>query len=306
MTSKLMKPWGIYLQIPAGFPVQGGITVRDSSTVAPFGADNQYLEVEGREEGGNGFAFPRNESPSGKKLITVSFDLYWDSANTDSYMRWTLRGDNATNNLRPLHRIDIGGGANDITIVESGATGPQINEDTVHRFDIVFNFDDSATSEYNGANTVAANAMDLWIDGELIFDDEGFDRGNTEVNTVIADVGFWAQKGSDTHLGNFYFDNYQVDDTAVVTFDSESKNRPLEFTNIEVDDAAGEVRLTWASVEGAIYSVDRANSLSGNWLEQDDEVTGTAGTTTWSDTQVLELNQSPWFYRVRLLSPLEP
>lgn len=243
-------------------PVQGGIIVRDSTTVAPFGAGNQYLEVEGRVSGGNGFSFARNESPTGN-LMTVSFDISWDSVNTDSYMRWTLRGDNATNGLRPLHRIDVGGGVNDIGVVASGAAGAQINEDTAYRFDIVFNFNAAATGAYNGANTVAANSMDLWIDGVLIIDDEAFDRENNEVNTEIADFGFWAQKGTDPNLGNFYFDDYQIDDSAVVTFNPVPVDRPLEFTDIEVDPEAAEVRLTWASNEAAIYSIERTEDLNG-------------------------------------------
>lgn len=197
-------------------PVQGGIIVRDSTTEAPFGAGNQYLEVEGRQSGGNGFSFARNESLTGN-LATVSFDFSWDGDNTDSYMRWTLRGDNGTNNLRPLHRIDVGGGANDIAVVASGATGPQVNVDTPYRFDVVFNFTGSATAAYNGANTVAANSMDLWIDGVLVIDDEAFDRGNNANNTAFTDFGFWAQTGTDPTFGNFYFDNYQVEDMAVVT-----------------------------------------------------------------------------------------
>ena len=258
-------------------PVQGGIIVRDSTTVAPFGAGNQYL-------------------------MTVSFDISWDSVNTDSYMRWTLRGDNATNGLRPLHRIDVGGGVNDIGVVASGAAGAQINEDTAYRFDIVFNFNAAATGAYNGANTVAANSMDLWIDGVLIIDDEAFDRENNEVNTEIADFGFWAQKGTDPNLGNFYFDDYQIDDSAVVTFNPVPVDRPLEFTDIEVDPEAAEVCLTWASNEAAIYSIERTEDLNGPWLEIEDDITGTAGTSTWPDTTVLELGKQRCFYRVRLVS----
>ena len=76
----------------------------------------------------------------------------------------------------------------------------------------------------------------------------------------------------------------------------------LKITEIVVDEEGGVVRITWPSVEGAVYGIDRAETLNDVWLEQVEEYPADAGEqTVWEDSEALGLGEERLFYRVRLL-----
>lgn len=198
--------------------------VRDDSTLATFGSNNQYLESNGRADG-SGFRFLRNDAAD-STVLTSSFDMVWPSTNTDNLLRMVVRGEAEVNNERPLNYINIRpDGAEGSADLRAGVDFPT---DTVVHFDVVYNFsgggdltdgDNGMTLSYEGT-TVDPRSYDLWIDGTLVQDNVLFDRPGAElaVNTKIIDVGFWHDwdlEGS--AAGTINYDNFLLNDEAVLS-----------------------------------------------------------------------------------------
>ena len=77
---------------------------------------------------------------------------------------------------------------------------------------------------------------------------------------------------------------------------------PLEITGFDYDTETGEASISWNSVPGRAYSVDRSGDLSGIWFEQLEAEIASEGSMTFTDPDIPPGTRRA-YYRVREVPP---
>jgi hypothetical protein len=184
----------------------------DSGNLFGAGTSNQYLRISDTSNANNALNYNLaiNDTTIGQ-VGTLAFDFYDPSGDSAQGDGWLLRlGTAAGNSVTAIGLYLMNGQlrvATTSNVTPSGTAFSTYSLDTMHSLVVFYNSSASDVS-YDG-RTLAANTMDVWLDGTIAATALGRSGGSTGVQTIDS-FGFTRKTTTNTatdFVGTLLLDN---------------------------------------------------------------------------------------------------
>lgn len=196
----------------------------DSGNLFGAGTSNQYLRIADTSNANNtlNYNLAINDTAIGQ-VGTLAFDFYDPSGDGAQGDGWLLRMGTAAGNSVTAFGLYLMNGelrvATTSNVTPNGTAFGTYSLDTLHSLVIFYN--SSASNVSYAGRTLAANTMDVWLDGTIAATALGRSGGTTGVQTIDS-FGFTRKTTTNTatdFVGTLYLDNitaYSGAETAAI------------------------------------------------------------------------------------------
>lgn len=256
-----------------------------------FGAPGSYLSFYKNDpEGAATSMFITAADVVNSPVATVSFD-FWQDTTADLLTGFAFRAGQGTSvpNASRVHNLTLRNGAiND----KAGLYAP----DQLNNIQIVYNNSSVPVAYLGGARELESDAMDIWINGNLVLRDERFFRGDLALDAVIRSFQFVGFTNDRTEV---FIDNFQVYQMPVVFGTISDPGLPA-VTITDFAHAGDSLSLSFTTEIGFRYVVEYSEDLAESGWQLLETIEGTGDVVTSWDRNVSGRNSR--FYRVSAMA----
>lgn len=232
-----------------------GVTEVNSETY--FGeANDSYLRFYKNDDASPTSMLITAMNVSFSQVVTVSFD-FWQDTTEGLLTGFGFRAGQGTS-VPNSHRV------NNLTLRNGSINDrPELFQtDQLNNIQIVYNNSVESVTYLDGARTLVADAMDVWLNGALVLADEAFQRGTLAVGEPLRSYQFVGFSNDRTET---FIDNFKVYDMPVVFGEYTPPVAPgFTITDFQHDDWS--FRVSFTTEAGFSYALEYTDDLtSGNW-----------------------------------------